>query len=368
MSTPCLRLPRKWQPWSCAATSSALFVLINVMLIGCGGPIRVERASPLPERTPPPAGIVVLPVAAMTHRADARETAFRSQQVLDWLLDHTEVPLTGPLEFRAVRPVDEVRIASADTDLATRTDERIDLRGWWAVQVLITENRAASQRQIVDTKVDKSGRTISQVGAVESALQMELTLRDAHTGRPLASAVVATEDDPSQGQLDGDPRPVLQRLLAAGLRALFGDALAGLQGPAARLVRAGSTLPSPKALASYETPGRPSFLSLYIDKSEAARDAAMYEVWNRLWADTPDRAVRAGSRHAGVLLRQDRAPLLAMDVITAVGDQSVADPARLDRLLRTCGTGCRVKVGRGRDIIELPLTWGPVARPEHAEP
>jgi len=353
-----LGLSRRLLPWP---------ALLALIISGCSGPIEVRKEVPLTEDTAMPKGIVVMPIAVMTHKSDAIEVAVRSSELAGWLIDRTEVPVLGPLDFKTLKELDEVQVASTDTDLVTQGDGTgLDLRGWWSLHALLTENRAASQRHTVDTKTAKGtdGKTIAAVYGIESQLRLELVLRDAMRGRVLAAVVIVAADDPSDVPLEGEPRPLVPRMFEDALKRLFGDALERLQGSPIRAVRSAGLLVSAPALAAQEFPGRPSLASAYVDRNEADRDGALFTVWDRVHPNLNVNAALTATRAPGVLVTKARAPLQVHDVITEVNGQAVRDVYQLDRRMRVCGQGCTAKIARGRELIDMPLPWAALPRPE----
>ena len=351
--------------WARFCTFAA--ALVMTIASGCGGPIEVRKVVALAEDAPLPKGIVVMPIAVMTHKSDAIKVAVRSSELASWLVDNTELPIVGPLDFKTLKELDEVQVASTDTDLVTQGDGTgMDLRGWWSLHALLTENRAASQRQIVDTKSAKGtdGKTIGAVYGIESQLRLELVLRDAMRGRTLATVVIVATDDPNDVPLEGEPRPLVPRMFRDALTRLFGDALERLQGTPIRSVRSKGLLPSAPALAAQEFPSRPSFASTFADKSEADRDGALFSVWDRIHPQLAVTAALTATRSPGVLMTRARAPLELHDVITEVNGHPVRDIYQLDRRLRACGQGCNAKIARGRQLMDMPLPWTALPRPD----
>lgn len=353
--------------WLATRARWALWVGIVALAAACGGPIEVRREMPLADDAPLPKGIVVLPVAEMTHKSDAIEVAIRTSAVAGWLVDQTELAIVGPFDFKTLKELDEVQVASTDTDLVTRGDaEGVDIRGWWSMHILLTENRAASNRRIVDTNKGQAegGKTLSNVYGVESELRLEVTLRDAMRGTLLAVVVIVATDDPNDMPLEGEPRPLVPRMVDDALRRLFGDSLERLQANQARKVRTSGLLVSAPALADQEFPSRASFSSTIGGKSEDDRDAAMFAIWDRIHPKLAIGAAVTATRSPGVMLTKARAPLQVHDVITEIDGHPVRDVYQLDRRLRVCGGGCRGKIARGRDVLELPLPWSSLPRPQ----
>jgi hypothetical protein len=349
---------------SVTLTSLTLMVCCAAALTACGGSYEVIKEQPLTEDVRPPKGIVVLPVALMSHRGSAVGIALRSTDVANWLLDHTEVPLISVLDYKIFKPVDEVKIASADTDLVTAEgDERRDLTGWWAVTVLVTENRSTNVRNIVDTRKGKDGATISRKFGIEAVLRVEVTVRDAMRGGVKAQVVVVEDDDPDSSPIQGDPRPVLRRLVERALALTFEAALPGLTQPQRRIVRSRGLLPSVPALADLSFPDKPSYNEPFVDRPKAAQEAALVSIWDRVMPNLDVRATMRATRNPGVLMLEDRAPLKQYDVILEVSGRPVRDQVQLDRRLQACSPSCEARVRRRRNTIELILPWKSVPPP-----
>jgi hypothetical protein len=346
----------------------ALATLVVAGCVGCRGSFEVVSENPLPPDVQKPHGIIILPVALMTHRSSAVDVGFRSTDVANWLIDHTEIPLFGVLDYKVFKSLDEIRIASADTDLvAPDGGDRRDLTGWWALQVLITENRSASVRNIVDTKRGTDGTTISRKYGIESHLQVEVTLRDAMRGGLKAKVVVVESDDATASPIEGEPRPVLARLLKRALVMIFGEALPGFSPAQRRIVRSKGLLISVPALAALAFPGYTSFDADYTEQSPTQREAALVSVWDRVAPGLDFRATMNASRNPGVLVRRARSPMILHDIILEVDGKPVRDIVQLDRQLQTCAPACSVKVQRKHAAIDLVLPWTSIAPPEDEE-
>lgn len=343
--------------------------LAAVAATACGGPFEVMQDRPLAEDISPPKGIVLLPVAMMTHRADALEVAVRSSEAARWLLDHTDVPLVGPMDFRVFKPVDEVKIASTDTDLATRNEgDRIALAGWWAMSILVTENRSTSVSNIVDTRKGQDGKTVSQRYGIESTLRVEVQIRDAMHGTVKAMVVLKGVDDPNDRPPEGDPRPMIRALMIEGMRRAIGEALPGLGQPNRRVIRGREGIVSVPALADSGYPNRPSFAEPLKEKKPIERETAILTIWYRVSPNLPLRPALTATNHPGVVMAQDRAPLKKHDVVMAVGGTPVRDTYQLDRMLRRCASSsCKVQIRRKRSTLEVDLRWNVQPLPDDQE-
>ncbi len=350
-----------------ARFATILLMVAIVVPIGCGGGYEVLREKPLAEDVRVPEGVVLFPVAMMTHKADALEVAVRSSDTAGWLLDHTDVPVIGPLDFRIFKPVDEIRVASTDTDLATRSEgERVSLAGWWSIAVLVTENRSASIQNVVDTRKGKDGTTVKQAYGVESVLQVEVTIADALRGGVIASAHVSGLDRNDGLVTEGDPRPRINQLIRAALRLALGEARERLAAGGKRRFRGHEGLTSVTSLTSSAFPDRPSYEEPLKNKDAFARESAIMTIWYRIDPKLPMRPALASMNNPGVLMRKARAPLQQYDIITRVEGVPVVERYQLDRALRNCiAIGCKVEVLRAGKSIHETLRWAePPAPPE----
>ncbi len=342
----------------------ALSLTAGALASACGGPFQIEAERRLAEEISLPPGIVVMPVAAMSHKAGAIEVALRNSDTAAWLLDHTELPLLGPLDFKTLKEVDDANLVSTDTDLSTRPDtERIDLAGWWSIHILVTESRANSSRRIIDTNASAEGKTVSNVVGIESRLRMELTLREAMRGRVLAQVVLIGDDELSFGATSGDPRPIIRQLIERGLSMVFEPVLDRLQTAPQRQIRSALALPSATALMGLGFVNLPSLAESMADRKEVEREAAIIGVWERLYPDLPPQAMIPATRNPGVLLMKPPQPLQNFDVVVAVDGHPVRERYQLDRRLRACAPTCRLTLSRGGAPIELPLALPPAPRP-----
>ncbi|MEY3013324.1 MAG: hypothetical protein RIT45_2059 [Pseudomonadota bacterium] len=350
-----------------ARIATILLLVAALVPAGCGGGYEILRERPLAEDVRVPEGVVVFPVAMMTHKADALEVAIRSSEVAAWLLDHTDAPVIGPLDFRIFKPIDEIRVASTDTDLATRSDgERVSLAGWWSIAVLVTENRSASVQNVVDTRKGKDGTTVKQAFGVESVLQVEVTIADALRGGVIATAQVSGVDRHNDAASEGDPRPRVGQLIRAAMRIALGDARERLAAGGKRRFRGREGLTSVTALTSSAFPDRPSYEEPLKNKDAFTRESAIMTVWYRLDPKLPMRPALASMNNPGVMMRASRAPLQQYDIITRVEGVPVIERYQVDRALRNCvAVGCKVEVLRAGKSIHETLRWTePPASPE----
>lgn len=348
----------------------ALVLTLLTVATGCGGAFEVVAQRSLAADISAPRGIVLLPLAMMTHQADALEVAVRSSETAAWLLDHTDVPIVGPLDYRTFKPLDEIRVASTDTDLATHeSGHRIDLNGWWSISVLVIENRSRSVHNVVDTRKGGSGKTVKQVFGVESELQVEVQILDAMRGNAIARARTKAKE-PEDGPiiLKGDRRPLIRKLIEETIALAFGEAAERLGQPGQRLVRSDDGLPSVPALAASSFHERPSFEAPLADKDPIVRETKILTIWYRVSPTIKLGPALTATKHPGVLLTSTRAPLQANDVVTTVAGKPVRDLYQLDRALRGCGgVPCAVGVVRNGAPTELQVQLQPKAAPEAAD-
>jgi len=339
-------------------------MLMASSLTGCGGSFEVVAERPLPE-TEKPKGIIIFPAAVMIPGSTPLEYASRANDMANWLLARTELPVVGPFDYKVYRLPDELRVASTSTNLMTRARDRIDIKGWLALRLMITENRAHNTRDIVDMRKNskKKGQVYRQ-RAVEATVRLELELFEAMRGKRLAQIVIKDVDDPSALSPDGDPRPHVQKMIFKAMSMLFAEQAALLDATPRRRVRKGF-VPSVPALASYSIPGKPSFLDKHKDKDDTDRQAAMMGLWDRYKPGLPTKAVYVAGKHHGLLALDARDPIQKHDVVMMVGGKKVFLPHQLDRYLQQCGqAGCEVTVRRGFKDLKLQVNWRPTEKLE----
>ncbi len=339
-------------------------------LSACGGTFKVVEDKPLAAKGPKIKGFIVFPVADLTHDAKTIDAAVRGSDVAAWLLDRTEQPVLGLLDFKIFKVPDDLRIASVDTNLATRDDgRRKDLNGWIAVWVQITENRATNIRDIVDArKKGKKNQSVYRIHGVEATVRVEVQFLDAMRGTRLATIVIKDVDDPTQMQLKGDPRPRVTQLVHRALRMALAEAKERIAAETpTRIVRRAGTKPNAPALAGFSTPDKPSLAEVYAKKGDIDLKIAISTLWSRLAPDLGVRDTYFATKYPGVLLTADRAPLKRGDVILSVDGVTVLGRYQLDRAVRACkGRPCKVKIQRAFKSLTVDVIWLPVPRPEAA--
>ncbi len=325
----------------------------------CGADHEILVEEPLQSR-PPPQGLLLFPAAVLTPGADALHAIARTGDVATWLLDHTELPIIGPFDFNIYKEPDELQIASVDTDLMSQAGGSIDLRGWLAVHIMITENRATNIRDIVDKRdKDPKKRKIYRQYGIDSTVRVEGQILDARYGKRLAHAVLTAKDDPTQVKSEGDPRPVLRKLIDQTLTILFADSEAIVSAKNTRRIRSGAFLDAVPTLAAWKTGQRKSFVQRHEGKDDIEKQAALEGLWMRFQPGLPVKATFVGTRHPGVMALQARPPLEQYDVIKTVGGKKVSAVYQLDRLLQACKSDCNARIRRGFKDVDVRLAWLP---------
>ena len=338
---------------------------LAAIVVGCGGSTEILVEKPLQPR-PAPHGLLILPAAILTPGADALESIARTRDVADWLLDHTELPLIGPFDYKCYKEPDEMQIASVDTDLMTAgaAIKGVDLRHWLAIHVMITENRATNIRDVVDKrgKNAKKPKTYRQYG-IDSTLRVEAQVLDARYGKRLAQVVLTAKDDPTKVRSEGDPRPILRQLIRQALALLMTETEAIVSATKTRRLRASGFLDAVPTLADWKTGQRKSYNQRYEGKDDIERQASLESLWMRFQPGLPVKATFVGTRHPGVMVTQAKAPLEQYDVIKVVDGQKVDAVYQLDRILQGCEGGCMAKIRRGFKDLDVRLTWPPSPAP-----
>lgn len=343
----------------------AAFLLVG--LSACGGTLEVIADRPLAE-TAAPKGIIIFPVGVMRPDATPLEYIARADDVGNWLLRHTELPVIGPFDYKLFQPPDEARVASTSTNLMTRNDDQVDLKGWLSLGIMITENRASNVRDLVDNRKNakKKGQVYRQHG-VEATVRIELNLYDAMRGKHIAEVVVKDTDDVTMVPEQGDPRPGVRRLLLKGMQMLFAQAAPLLEGAPMRRVRAGFAPAVPK-FANFAVPGKASYMDKFRDKDDTDKQAATIALWDRFSPGLPVKATYVAGKTHGLLALEKRAPLEQYDVIISVGGKPVYTMVQLDRRLAACGmAGCEVLIKRGFTEQKVHINWQAVPKLDEPE-
>lgn len=357
---------RKWLlAWLRLRTTAArqtLVALAVVALAGQGcGPAQVVDEQSLSERVTAP-GLIVLPIALNIPERSGLEVAWRSVDVANWLLINTDLPLIGPLDFSANKPVDDVLVAGQDTDLGTKEDEfGPEWRTWLVLHVLVTENRATNVRDIVDTRVkDKSKPNTYRQHGIESNLRIEVGLYDARRGTRLAWTVLERVDDPTQYTPGEDPRPGVTAAVKDALQRLVQLAPVLQRTAGARRTRGQGLVDAVPALLAFSAPELPSTIDTLKTQAEEVQQAKVYAAWDRIAPGLSAVEIRDATLGRGVLVRSALPPLNAGDVILAVSGKKVAAIHQVDRLLGQCSPkpdACDVLVRRAGGEVALKLRW-----------
>lgn len=353
-------------PCSFPSASSVVLSLLAVALLGaCGssGPQIVEESPLVVEKKPN--GIVLLPVALAIPDATALEVIARTGDIARWLLQRTDLPVVGPFDYTLYKSLDEARTVSSDTDLLNRRDDvGVDVRNYLTLHVLVTENRAMNTRDITDVrqKDPKKQKTFRQRD-FDSKIRVEATVYDAMRGRRLAHVAIEADDDPTEFEQGGDPRPGVTRVIGLALDHLVRTSAENLLGIGSRRTRGDGLLDSVPLMAVWGVADLPSFATQHAGDEEIVREAAELALWDRFGPGLSVRDIRAGARNPGVLVRTPLAPLESGDVVLKVAGKDVFTAYQFDRRLDACATqGCAVLVFRGGQQRELIVNW-PVLRP-----
>ncbi len=334
--------------------------LLGLALQGCG-PAQVVDEQTLSEKVAAP-GLIVLPIALNIPERSGLEVAWRSVDVANWLLVHTDLPLIGPLDFSANKPLDDVLVAGQDTDLGSKEDEwGPEWRTWLALHVLVTENRATNVRDIVDTRVkDKSKPNTYRQHGIEAALRVEVGLYDVRRGTRLAWTVLERTDDPTQYTPGEDPRPGVTAAVKDALQRLVELAPVLLRPAGARRTRGQGLVDGVPALMAFSAPELPSTIESLKTQGDEVKEAKVYAAWDRVAPGLSAVEIRNATLGRGVLVREALPPLNAGDVILSVSGKKVSAIHQVDRLLGLCSPNpdaCDVLVRRAGGEVALKLRW-----------
>ena len=332
---------------------------LTLLLTACGGQLRDEGALAAGQRVP---GLIVLPIAVNIAELSSLEVAWRSVEVANWLLQRTDLPVIGPLDFKLNKAIDQVQVAAYDTDLSTREDELGPAwRDWLVVQVQISENRATNVRDIVDVRGKEPGKPkVYRQHGVEASLRVEAGLFDARRGKRLAWAVIERTDDPTQFAPGEDPRPGVTAAVRDAVQRLLELSPGLFQGPTERRTRGQGFVDAVPALLAFDAPDLPSTVEGLKNLPEAVQEARVYAAWDRVAPGLTVQEIRSATLARGVLVRDLMPPLRQGDVVLAVGKQKVSAIHQLDRLIAACSAkpqGCEVLVRRGEAEVALSLSW-----------
>lgn len=330
--------------------------LLVLAACGASGP-QISEVQP-PDPAIHAKALVVLPVALAMQDATSLDIAMRTDSVARWLLAKTPQALIGPADFSLLRPVDEVSVVSADTDLMSHaTDLRISVREAIALHILVTEQRATNVRDIQDVRNTdpKKQQTFRQHG-LEAHLRTEIWLSDVMRGRRLAGLVVETTDDPTNVVPGGDPRPGLTLAIQLALDKLLEIAGPLLAETGVRQTQGDGLLDSLPATLDWVAPGKQSWNEANKAKGDMMREVATFALWDRVAPGLPDKERAVAAKNRGVLVRKPQAGLQAGDVLTALDGHPVTTAYQVDRALQAAGaSGCRAQVLRGGASVEVVL-------------
>lgn len=332
--------------------------------VACGGSLEVVAHRPLPE-TSKPKGIIIYPAAIMIPNSTPLEYVARANDVANFLLERTELPVLGPFDYKVFRAPDEMRVASTSTDLMTRNEEPVDLKGWLALRLMVTENRAMNTRDIVDMrKKSKKKGQIYRSRGVEATVRVEIEVYEAMRGKRIAQVVVKDVDDVIAVTQEGDPRPGIAKLIRTAMTMLLEENETLLDASPLRRVRKGFVPAVPK-LAAFGVPGSLSFVDRLKDKDETDRQAAMIALWDRFQPGLPVKATFVAGKNPGLLVLEAKKPLEKHDVVLSVGGKPVYTMYQLDRRLQQCGVaGCEAMVRRGFKDVKVHINWPAVPKVE----
>ncbi len=362
-----MQWPRMTYLIRCVGSIGAAACLLSAC--GSSGPQLLD-AMPLAADTQPTA-LMVLPVGLTVPGTTALEVAARTLAVDHYLMQKLELPIISLFDIDVNKRVDDVRTASADTDLFTKSAELgLDVRKAVVLHLLITENRATNQTDIQDLrkKDPKQQKTYRQHG-LSSTVRLELTWLDAMRGQRLGGLTLEIADDPTDFVPGGDPRPGvtagIEYLLDKYLE-LYGESL---QRKGQRRTRGLGLVDHVGTMLSWHAPELPSHQEMQHDKADILKEADALEKWDRFAPGLSARELHDAAGHKGVLVHVAQPPLAAGDIILSAQKQPVAAAYQLDRQLQVCGPSpCILQVFRAGQVIEVPVNWPVLAPGQGAEP
>ena len=349
----------------------AISVAVVAMAMGAAaacGSKQVVDEGPLPADIKP-AGIVLLPVALGVPDSNALEVVARSLDVSRLVLQLSDLPLLGPLDFDINKSLDEVRNASYDTDL-TAKEEAVgtEWHNWLAMHVLITENRATNVRDIVDVKAQAAGKKgVYRQHGIEATVRVEIGLYDVKRGNRIAWATSEVMDDPTQFAPGGDPRPGITAAVQKTMARLFEMGGPALFGPVGRRTRGEGLADALPAMLQWRAPELPSYLDTVKGQADEVREAKIFSLWDRFVPNLSAKEIFAANKAKGLLVRSKLPPLEAGDVITAIDGKKVQAAYQFDRLVRICSpstSGCKVELLRNNEPTTLMLRWPALPPPK----
>ncbi|MBI5607758.1 MAG: hypothetical protein HY902_02640 [Deltaproteobacteria bacterium] len=342
-----------------AVWAATVLTCTALSLAGCGSAEVVDEAPLAPQHKT--AGLVVLPVALATADASPLEVAAHSLLVGRVVLEQTDLPVIGLFDFDVNKPLDEAHTPAYDTDLVTHAELGGDWQDWLALHVLVTENRATNVRDIVDTRVKdpKKPNTYRQHG-VEARVHVEAALYEARRGNRLAWTTLDIEDNPLEFEPGEDPRPEVTKAINSAVRRLIDLAPALRNGLGGRRARGDGLVDSLQAIAAYKYLDAKPYAAGLTALPDEVKAAKLLVLFDRFAPGLPAHLAASAIKHDGVLLRADRAPLKAGDIVQTVAGIPVRAAHQFDRLLRGCANaagGCAVSVQRGGALQALQVQW-----------
>jgi len=341
------------------AQVSIAAVILSVSLVGCGSASPVQNIQIL-DPTTKPLGIIVLPVAQMVPATTALDVIARSHDAAAYLLQHTDLPILGPLDFSINKSVDDVRIVAADTDLFSRKEELgEEPRQWLALSLLITENRAENVRDIKDVREkDPKKQKIFRQHGIDAKVRVEVALLDPRRGTRVAGLSFEFDDDPTQFEPGGDPRPGITKAIQQALAHLLATSGEGLRGGGSRRWRGEDMVDNLLPLLAWSADDLKSFNVLHSADAEVTRDAKVLGLWDRFAPNLEMASIFHATRQSGLIVRKAHAPLLAGDLILSVSGHAVTATYQFDRLLQLAGNaGAKVQVWRNAAKMTVDVAW-----------
>lgn len=335
--------------------------------LACCGSKQVVDEGPLAPDVRP-VGLVLLPVALSIPDTNALEIIARSLEVSRMVLQKSDLPLLGPLDFDLIKTIDEARNTNYDTDLPTRENELgSEWRTWVALHVLVTENRATNVRDIVDIKAKAAGKpSVYRQHGVEATVRVEAALYDVRRGTRLAWAAIEGVDDPTQFTPGGDPRPGVTAAIQKAVARLFEMTGTALVGQPGRRTRGQGLVDSLPAMLQWRAPEMPSFLDNVKTQAEEVREARIYSLWDRFAPNLETKTIFAANKGKGVLVVAKTPPFEANDIIVSVDGKKVQSAYQMDRVARVCSpspNGCKVEVLRNNETATVMLRWPAMPSP-----
>jgi hypothetical protein len=350
--------PHPSTPSRLASVLIALALAVALVACGSAGP-QLSEITPL-EPGLKPTGLVLLPVALTVPGTTALDIAARTGDAAQYMMVKTDLPILGPFDFTLLKAPDEAHTVSADTDMLSRATELgFDLRNAVAIHVLVTENRATNVRDIQDVrkKDPKDQKTYRQHG-LDSTVRVELGVYEIMRGHKLGGLVVETQDDPTDFQPGGDPRPGITRAIQLALDRLLETSGAVLRGRGQRRTHGDGMVDSVPALMAWHAQDLPSWTDLHREQQDVVREAEALGLWDRFAPGLSVREVHDASASNGVLVHTAVAPLQVGDVVLTVRNQPVSARYQIDRQLQQCGQSpCPVLVQRAGQRVELTVQW-----------